>query len=103
MKITIDRSDNYEMEPEIVIRCRQVDDAVHKIISLLDMQKKKLIGFAEQKEHVIELADVLYCESVDGTVFIYARDQVYQTAYTLAEIENAFSGPAFSGVQNPWC
>ena len=95
MKIKIDKSDTYELEPEIIIRCREVDEKVHKILSLLDMQKKKLLGFTEQTEHVIEPEDVLYCESVDGLVFIYTIKQVYKSSYTLNEIENAFSQTGF--------
>jgi len=91
MKIRIDRSDAYESEPELVIHCREVDSEVQKVLSLLDMQKKKLLGFAEQVECVIDPTEVLYCESVDGTVYIYAKDQVYKTAYTLNEIETSFS------------
>jgi DNA-binding LytR/AlgR family response regulator len=95
MKIRIDKNETYESEPEIVIRCKEMDDKVRKIVSLLDMQKKKLLGFADQKEHIIEPAEVLYCESVDGVVFLYVKDQVYKTAYTLNEIDSAFSGTGY--------
>ncbi|BCN30186.1 LytTR family DNA-binding domain-containing protein [Anaeromicropila herbilytica] len=91
MRIRIDQSDAYGSEPEIIIKCNQVDDKVHRIISLIDMQKKKLLGFADGKEHVIDINEVLYCESVDGAVFIYAKDQVYKTTYTLNEIEASCS------------
>lgn len=91
MKIRIDQSDRYGLEPEIVIHCREVDDKVEKILSLLDIEKKKLLGFIEHTEHIIPPSDVLYCESVDGVVYIYAKDQVYKSAYTLNDIENAFS------------
>jgi len=95
MKIKIDKSDDYELEPEIVIRCREIDDRVKKILSLFDSQKQKLIGFLEQAEHVIDPVEVLYCESVEGIVFIYTRQQVYKSSYTLTDIENAFSESGF--------
>lgn len=95
MNIRIDQNSAYENEPEVVIRCREVDERVHKIISLFDMQKKKLLGFANQKEYVIDPSEVLYSESVDGSVFIYAKEQVYKTPYTLNEIETAFSSAGY--------
>ncbi|MGB4660575.1 MAG: LytTR family DNA-binding domain-containing protein [Mobilitalea sp.] len=90
MKIRIDQSDTYESEPELIIHCQRVDSEVQNVLSLLDLQKKKLIGYADQEECVIDPTKVLYCESVDGTVYIYAKEQVYKTAYTLNEIEASF-------------
>jgi Response regulator of the LytR/AlgR family len=95
MNIKIDKSDAYDPEPEIVIRCREIDDKVQKILSLLDMREKKLIGFIEQTEYVIDPKEVLYCESVEGIVFIYTEKQVYKSAYILNEIENVFSMAGF--------
>lgn len=95
MNIRIDQNIAYDKEPEVVIRCREVDDKVNKILSLFDMQKKKLLGFCDHKEYVIEPSEVLYFESVDGTVFIYAKDQVYKTHYTLNEIETTFASAGY--------
>ncbi len=95
MNIKIDKNNAYDPEPEIIIRCREIDDKVQNILSLLNMQKKKLLGFIEQTEHVIEQGEVLYCESVEGVVFIYTEKQVYRSTYTLNEIENIFSGAGF--------
>lgn len=91
MIVRIDKNDAYGQEPEIIIKCRDVDERVNKLLALLDLHKKKLLGFADQKEHLIDPSAVLYCESVDGTVFIYRKDKVYQSAYTLSEIESIFS------------
>lgn len=95
MKIRIERNDSHELEPEVVIYCRDINDNVHKILSLLNTYKKKLIGYAEQKEYVIDPYDVLYCESVDGVLFIYTMEQVLKTGYTLYDIESAYSKAGF--------
>lgn len=91
MKIVIEKNDAYGAEPEVFIKCREVDEEVKKIAALLDMEKKRLWGFFDQQEHVIEPEEVLYCESVDGVVFIYTRNQVYRSVYTLNETETVFS------------
>lgn len=91
MKIRIEKNPDYGKEPEIVIYCSKVDDEIEKIISSLDLHKKKLVGLLDGREHIIELSAVLYCESVDGDVYIYTDDKVYKTTHTLNEIENGFS------------
>lgn len=91
MKIRIDKNEGYESEPEVIIKCRDVDERVHKIITLLESPKKKLIGYSEHKEYVIEPSEILYCESVDGVVYVYSQEKVYRTSYTLNEIETVFA------------
>jgi DNA-binding LytR/AlgR family response regulator len=95
MKLRIEKNEAYEQEPELVIYCREVDERVQKIISVLDLQKKKLLGTLEQKEYIVEPEEVLYCESVDSVVFIYTCEQVYRSSYTLNEIENIFLDMGF--------
>lgn len=95
MKIRIDNNDSYPKEPEIVIRCREVDEKVQDILTLLDIKKKKLVGYMEQNQYIIEPEEVLYCESVDGVVFIYTSKQVYKSAYTLNELESNFTKAGF--------
>jgi len=95
MKIRIEKNENFGSEPEVIIRCRDVDERVHHILSLLEEPKKRVIGYANHQEYVLDPADILYCESVDGIVFIYMQDNVYRTAYTLNDIENAFSNLGF--------
>lgn len=90
MKLRIEENEAYEQEPEVVIYCKEIDERVQKIISVLDLQKKKLLGTLEQKEYIIEPEVVLYCESVDGVVFIYTFEQVYRSSYTLNDVENIF-------------
>lgn len=95
MKIRIDQDEAYTLEPEITIHCREIDDRVKNILSALDTQKKKLLGYDDHKEYIIEPAEVLYFESVDGIVFLYGREQVCRTSYTLNEIENGYPGTGF--------
>ena len=90
MRIRIKLDDNYRDEPEIIIHCREVNRQVNDIISLLEMKKKKLAGYIEGEEHVIDPSNILYFESVDGTVFIYIKEQVYRSNYTLNEIEATY-------------
>jgi len=95
MKIRIEKSPDYASEPEIVIYCNKVDNEVEEIISSLDLHKKKLVGLLEGREHMIELTEVLYCESVDGDVYIYTENRVYKTTYILYEIESGFRAAGY--------
>jgi Response regulator of the LytR/AlgR family len=95
MKIRIEKNQDFDREPEVIIRCREVDANVHKILSQLEEPQKKLIGYENHKEYVINPYDVLYCESVDGIVFIYVEERVYRTSYTLNDMEASFSKLSF--------
>lgn len=95
MKVRIEKNLTFGSELEVVIYCSKVDDEVEKILSSLDLHKKKLLGFIEGREHIIELPEVLYCESVDGDVYIYTKNKVYKTAHTLNDIENEFRAAGF--------
>lgn len=95
MKIRIEKNQDFDQEPEVIIRCREVDANVHKILSQLEEPQKKLIGYENHKEYVINPYDVLYCESVDGIVFLYNKERVYRTSYTLNDMEASFSKLGF--------
>lgn len=95
MKIRIEKNQDFDREPEVIIRCREVDANVHKILSQLEEPQKKLIGYENHKEYVINPYDVLYCESVDGIVFLYNKERVYRTSYTLNDMEASFSKLGF--------
>ena len=91
MRIQINKNPNFDGEPEIIINCKDIDEHVHKILTLLEHPTKKLYGYDNQKEYILDPSDILYCESVDGIVFIYQKDSMYRSSYTLNELEAAFS------------
>ena len=87
MKITIEHLDI--QENEIILRCRNLDDEILSILSMLKTQSQKLCVWSEEgeKELIFLTPDViLYGESVDERIYLYGTEQVYRSARTLAEL-----------------
>lgn len=94
MKITImDRPDGEE--DEIIIKCRQVDDQILKMVYAMKAGREKLTGFKDGSIMQIAPKDIYYFEAVDNKVFLYLEKDVYETKYKLYELEERFKGTDF--------
>jgi DNA-binding LytR/AlgR family response regulator len=82
-------------EDQIVIRCREMDDNILKLISELKMGQKKLTGMKDGIITMIEPANVYYFEGVDNKVFLYCKQSVYETKLKLYEIEAEYMNTNF--------
>ena len=89
MKIIIEDIDPGE-EDQIIIRCRSLNEATLKFISDLKMGKKKLTGIKDGIITMVEPQNVCYFEGVDNKVFIYCKQNVYETKLKLYEIEEEY-------------
>lgn len=87
MKITIDESSN-NSEVEIIIKCKAVDDEIHRIMSMIKNSEEKILGIVDGSTHFIEPKNIFYFESVDKKTFMYTKSQVLETHLKLYEIEN---------------
>ena len=94
MKIIIEESKPGE-EDQIIIRCREMNDTILKFISELKMGQKKLNGMRDGNIAVIDPSNVYYFESIDNKVFIYCKQNVYETRAKLYEIENDYKDTDF--------
>ena len=94
MKITIMDRPNGE-EDEIIIKCRQVDDQILKMVYALKAGQEKLTGIKDGSIVQIGPKDVYYFEAVDNKVFLYLEKEVYETRYKLYELEERFKGTDF--------
>ena len=72
---------------EVIIRCHSIDDAVQNLIDFLESPSEKMLGFADEKIHLIDPAGIVSIETMDGRVFIHGDDQVYETRKRLYELE----------------
>jgi DNA-binding LytR/AlgR family response regulator len=86
MKISIEEI-NKELLEEILIRCHEVDDEIYKIISKLKTEELIIIGYQNDQVHRINLSDIYYFEAVDGKVFSYCKDNVFEVKQKLYELE----------------
>ncbi|HML48192.1 MAG TPA: LytTR family DNA-binding domain-containing protein [Clostridia bacterium] len=94
MRITLEESAAC-IEPEVVIRCREADEPVRRILSAIRLASGKLIGRLDAENCVLNAEDVYYFEAVDGRVFLYTEKKVYETPLRLYEIEARFEDSDF--------
>lgn len=85
MKITI--LDCADGEEEVIVRCRQLDESLLKLLYTLKAGKDKITVSKEEKIYQLPLSQVYYFEAVDGHVFAYVEKNVYDTKFRLYELE----------------
>jgi len=90
MKIIIEEC-KPEEEDQIIIRCKELDENILKLISDLKMGQKKLAGIKDGNITMIDPNNVYYFEGVDNKVFLYCKQNVYETKLKLYEIEEEYS------------
>ncbi len=93
MKITIQENAQWE-ETEVLIRCKQVDQEILRILAALrelDQTGVKLLGRKEGKSHLLEPSDILYMDTVDRRTFLYTVGDVYESGLRLFELEERLS------------
>jgi DNA-binding LytR/AlgR family response regulator len=94
MKIIIEEAAPGE-EDQIIIRCRELDDDILKIISELKKGQKKIAGSKDGNITMIDPSNIFYFEGVDNKVFLYCKQNVYETKLKLYEIEEEYRNSNF--------
>ncbi len=94
MRITLEEAAIYE-EPEVVIRCRALDEPLRRVVAAIRLASGKLIGRQDASSFILSADEVFYFEAVDGRVFLYTEKKVYETPLKLYEIEARFEDSDF--------
>ncbi len=94
MKIIIEESNPGE-EDQVIIRCKKLDENILKLISELKQGQKKLAGIKDGNIVMIDPSNVYYFEGVDNKVFLYCKQNVYETKLKLYEIEEEYKNTDF--------
>ena len=97
MKLTIDKNELY-LDPEIIVKCKEIDDVLQDIISYIGIADKKMVGEVDGELFFIPLNNILYFESVDKVVYIYTDKQVYRSSAKLYVLEEQLADTYFSRV-----
>ena len=80
---------------EVIIKCPQSTEDIRKLESLLQSYEKKISCTKDGITYLIDIADVLYFESVDKYSFLYTESDVYELSLRLYEIEEMLSDAGF--------
>jgi DNA-binding LytR/AlgR family response regulator len=94
MKIIIEECNPGE-EDQVIIRCKKLDENILKLISELKQGQKKLTGIKDGNIVMIDPSNIYYFEGVDNKVFLYCKQNVYETKLKLYEIEEEYKNTDF--------
>jgi len=87
MKISLEEISK-QLEEEILIRCHEVDEEIHEIMGKLKAETLVILGYQNEKVHRINMKDIYYFEAVDGRVFAYCSNDVFEVKQKLYELED---------------
>lgn len=86
LKITIHVDEN-ATELEVSVTCRQLTSDIEKILATLRMMNHQLTAHKDDEIHLLDIAQIIYIESVERKCFIYTAEEVYQSDFRLYELE----------------
>lgn len=86
MKIEI-IEDEKANDLDIVVTCKRLTPDVEKILASLRMINHQLTVKKDGEIHFLDIAQIIYIESVDRKCFIYTRKDVYESDCRLYELE----------------
>ncbi|MBQ3544016.1 MAG: LytTR family transcriptional regulator DNA-binding domain-containing protein [Lachnospiraceae bacterium] len=85
MKYVINQISNGENE--VIVNYIDMTSEIERIINFIKSEQTKLIGLKDKVQKVIEISEILYIESVDGSTFAYMETDVLKLDYTLVQLE----------------
>lgn len=94
MRVDIQQDENLT-EVEILVRCRQIDDEVMRLVSMLRAGERKMVAYGRGETVLLAVDEILYFESVDKKTFAYTDNSVLETPLRLYELEERFGGHGF--------
>ncbi|MFF2480923.1 LytTR family DNA-binding domain-containing protein [Paenibacillus sp. NPDC058071] len=94
MKVSIEEISK-DQEEEIRIRCHEANNEIYKIANKIKNETVTLIGYLNDRIYRIKLTDFYYFEAIDGKVFVYCKDQVFEVKQKLYELEEMCKGKGF--------
>ena len=88
MKITLNQDPAFP-ETEVVINCPRADEDILRLVAMLRIHQKKLVGILEGGRHLLDVKDILYIDTADKRTFLYTGKAVYESALRLHELEDS--------------
>ena len=87
MKITLNQDPSFP-EPEVIINCPQADEDILRLVAMLRIYQRKLLGVLNGEQHLLDVKDILYIDTTDKKTFLYTETAVYESALRMYELED---------------
>ena len=88
MKITLNQDPSFA-ETEVIINCPRTDEDILRLVAMLRVYQKKLVGVKDGERHLLDVKDILYIDTADKKTFLYTEKAIYESALKLYELEDA--------------
>lgn len=93
MKITAEQI--VQGEDEVIVRYRCMTPEIESLLEQLRAGQPRLIGLCRGEQVVVDPAQIIYIESVDGRTFVYTRTDTVQVEQTLTQLGQLLRGVNF--------
>lgn len=93
MKITAEQI--VQGEDEVIVRYRCMTPEIESLLEQLRAGQPRLIGLCRGEQVVVDPAQIIYIESVDGRTFVYTRKDTVQVEQTLTQLGQLLQGVNF--------
>ena len=87
MKITLNQDPSFA-ETEVIINCPRTDEDILRLVAMLRVYQKKLVGVKDGERHLLDVKDILYIDTADKKTFLYTEKAIYESALKLYELED---------------
>lgn len=74
-------------DTQITVACKQLTPEIEKLMATLRMMDKKLTASRDGEIYLLDIAGIIYVETIDRKTFVYTRGEVYESSLKLYELE----------------
>lgn len=94
MKLRIEQDASFK-ELEVSLKYSDKNKLVERILTFLESVDKQISCYEDGVEHLVNLSDIYYIESVDKKTFVYLADDIYQTDLRLYQLLHDLKNDGF--------
>ena len=94
MKISINIDPSLK-DTEIVVNCAALTPETESMIAALRIMDSQMTVIKDDESYIIDIAKIVYIESVDRRTFVYTESECYKTKLKLYEMEERLCGSGF--------
>ena len=94
MKISINIDPSLK-DTEIVVNCAALTPETESVIAALRIMDSQMTVIKDDESYIIDIAKIVYIESVDRRTFVYTESECYETKLKLYEMEERLCGSGF--------
>ena len=94
MKISIN-IDEALTDTEINVSCSRLTPEIEKLLATLRMLDEQLTVTKDGETFIIDVAKIVYIESVDRKTFVYTKNDVFESKLRLYEVEEKLCESGF--------